>query len=66
MSVFRYLVVAMIAGVAGSTSTTAAAPKVAAVAPVKEQPQHEAEPRVEIGPAVLYIFDEHGKVIAVE
>lgn len=59
MSVFRWVVVAMITGVAGSTSTTEAKPLVANV-------QHEAEPRVEIGSAVLYIFDETGRVIAVE
>lgn len=61
MPVFRWVVVAMIAGVAGSTSTTEAAPpKVATANP------HEAEPRVVVGEAVLYIYDESGKIVAVE
>jgi hypothetical protein len=64
MSLFRWAIVAMIAGVAGSSE---AAPKtVPPTAIAKVEPQHEAEPRVEIGPAVLYVFDETGRVIAVE
>lgn len=63
MSLFRWAVVAVMAGVAGSSS---AAPKSAPTQTVATKAEHEAEPRVEIGPAVLYIFDETGRVIAVE
>ena len=66
MTVFRWAVVALMAGVAGSTSsTTTASPPVATVAPQHEIKQ-ESEPRVEIGAAVLTIYDETGRVISVE
>lgn len=66
MSLFRWAVVALMAGVAGSTSsTTTASPPVSKVAPQHELKQ-EAEPRVEIGAAVLTIYDETGRVISVE
>ncbi|MGZ3422928.1 MAG: hypothetical protein ACXWUG_05480 [Polyangiales bacterium] len=42
------------------------APRAAAKAPPKVEVATEQTPRVEIGPAVLYIYDETGKVIAVE
>lgn len=67
MWLFRWAIVAMIAGVAGSgASRSEAAPKSENVATTNKKVEHEVEPRVEIGPAVLYIFDESGRVVAVE
>lgn len=77
MSLFRWAGMAVIAGVAGfGAPSTAAAPPVAKTATVaKPAPktakagpnlEHESEPRVEIGPAVLYLYDESGRIIAVE
>lgn len=71
MSLFRWAIVAVITGVAGSGASapriSEAAPKTAdKTATLSVKVEHETEPRVEIGPAVLYIFDESGRVIAVE
>lgn len=76
MTLFRWSVVAVIAGVAGSGAPSSAAapslakgakaPNVATVANASKPAEHESEPRVEIGPAFLYLYDETGRVIAVE
>ena len=65
MSLLRWSVV-MVLGVAGGVSpSTLAAPAPQPLQAVR-QVDEPSEPRVEIGPAVVFIYDEAGRIVATE
>ncbi|MBI2391703.1 MAG: hypothetical protein HYV09_19090 [Deltaproteobacteria bacterium] len=76
MTLFRWTVVLTLTIAGSTTPSTAAAPasapaparhasKEASASPRVERPA-DLEARVELGPAVVYIFDEAGHVVSVE
>jgi hypothetical protein len=72
MTLLRWSVV-MVLGFAGGVAPsslaappTAVAPPPQHLAPQVEEPTALLEARVEIGPAVVFIYDEAGRVIATE
>lgn len=58
------VVLGLAGGVSPSTPAASAPPSQHASRQVEAEPKLEA--RVEIGPAVVYIFDEAGRIIATE
>lgn len=76
MTLFRWTLVLTLTIAGSATPSTAAAP--AAGSPGARQASKETrssarverpteiEPRVELGPAVVYVFDESGRIVSVE
>jgi len=71
MTLLRWSVVMVLGFAGGVAPSSLAAPPTAVappqhVAPQVDEPTAQLEARVEIGPAVVFIYDEAGRVIATE